>query len=75
MGKNADGSPLGLSQGIPQHSPVLILGVLQGPAGAKNGHDRNPLAKVCPIAHTKLTSGSAFWGGCWSEFLYGLFGP
>ena len=74
MAKNADDSPFGPSQGMTsQQFPVLIIGVLQGPAGTKNGHDDNPLAKVRPIAQMKLTGGPAFRRGRWSEFLYGLF--
>lgn len=78
MGKNADGSPFGSSQGmLSQHSTVLIIGVLQRPAGAKNGHGDNSLSEIRPIAQMKLTGGPAFRRGRWSEFLeflYGLFG-
>ncbi len=75
MGKNAGGGPVArLRAGFFNFYPSLIIGVLQRPAGTKNGHDDNPLAKVSPIAQTKLTGGSAFWRGRWPEFLYGLFG-
>lgn len=71
----ADGGPFGQTQGmIVQRSPVLLIRMFQRPAGAKNRHDDNALAKIRPVVYTKSTGGPAFGRSGWPEFLSGLFG-